>query len=262
MKKFLNVLKADLHRAFFSSGFIIGIITTFAVFCFGSVGMVTTATSAVMGFNNTYKYNNISQLFSLTATFAYSASFCVDWQSRFDYLLIARSKKNMYLLSKCLATVIAGGMSVALGALLYMGALCMIQPEILPPESLIEMQFSWQAFGDLLVQGKAGLFFGAYLLIIFLQAAFFACLGLTASAYLPNKYVAYIVPFILGFFMNQAANILKLPVWLDPIKLATAKVTRTPTTTILLGAMALYFSLTVVCMWIFIRRAKRRLANG
>lgn len=262
MKKFLMILKADLCRAFFSMGFVTGIVSTIAIFYFGSIGMMAGGVSAVAAFNNTYKYNNISQLLILTATFTYSASFCIDWQTKFHYPLIVRSKTIAYALAKCLAAMIMGGLSVAVGAFLFIGCICMTQPDILPQAMEIEVEFSAQAFGDLLMMGKAGLFFSAYLYIIFLQAAFFSVLGLLVSAYLPNKYAAYISPFILGFVLNQIANVLRLPIWLDPVKLATASILNTPAATIICMATATYLSLIGICTILFTRKVKRRMSNG
>lgn len=62
MKNFLRMLKADFYRAFFSMGFVTGVASTIAIFYFGSIGMMAGGVSAIAAFNNTYKYNNISQL--------------------------------------------------------------------------------------------------------------------------------------------------------------------------------------------------------
>lgn len=262
MKNFLRMLKADFYRAFFSMGFVMGIVSTIAIFYFGSIGMMERGVSAIAAFNNTYKYNNISKLLILAATFAYSASFCIDWQTKFHYSLIIRSKTAVYALSKCIAVMVMGGLSVAAGAFLFIGCICMQQPDILPQAMEIEVEFSPQAFGDLLMMGKAGLFFLSYLYVIFLQAAFFSVLGLLVSAYLPNKYVAYISPFILGFAMNQIANVLRLPIWLDPVKLATAKILNTPAAMIIWMETATYISLIGICTILFARKVKRRMSNG
>ena len=233
-----------------------------AMFYFGSVGMISRDVSAVAAFNNTFKYNNISKLLILSATFAYAASFCTDWQTRFAFSIIIRSEKTAYALSKCVAAAVAGGLSVAAGAAVFVGYVCMTQQNILPEAIAIEMEFSNQAFGDLLVKGEAASFFLSYLYIIFLQASFFSSLGLAVSAYMPNRYVAYISPFALSFVLNQIANALDLPIWLDPVKLATANVLGTPASAILRMATATFLSLTVICDILFIRTVKRRIANG
>ena len=262
MKNLWGMLKADFYRAFFSMEFVIGIVSTIAIFYFGSIGMMERQASAVAAFNNTYKYNNISELLFLAATFAYSASFCTDWQTKFHYSLIIRGKTVSYALSKCIAAMVMGGLSVAVGAFLFIGCICMHQPDMLPSAMEIEVEFSPQAFGDLLMMGKAGLFFVSYIYVIFLQAAFFSMVGLLVSAYLPNKYAAYISPFILAFALNQIANAFNLPIWLDPVKLASVRIINTPAATILLIVTASYISLIGICVILFTCKVKRRIGNG
>lgn len=252
----------DVYRATHSSGFLIGIFSTLAIFCFGSVGMMSYNVSAVAVFNNTFKYNNISELLILSSTFAYAASFCIDWQSRFAFPIIIRSEKMAYSLSKCIVTSMIGGLAVAIGAAIFIGYVCVVQSSIMPEQYMIEVEFSSQAFGDLLVKGEAVLFFLSYLYIIFMQAVFFASLGLMFSTYIPNKYVAYIAPFGLSFMLNRIANIFQLPIWLDPVKLATAKILGVNTSTILWTATASFISLTIICNIIFIHNVNRRMSNG
>ncbi|HOQ02053.1 MAG TPA: hypothetical protein PK604_14810 [Acetivibrio clariflavus] len=224
--------------------------------------MISHNSSAVAAFNNTYKYNNISQLLILCATFAYASSFCIDWQTRFAFSVTIRSGKNSYALSKCVAASVAGGTAVAIGAALFISYICVTQPSILPKAIEIENEFSYQAFGDLLMQGKPSLFFLSYIYIIFLQASFFSSLGLTLSAYIPNRYVAYISPFCLCFMFNQVSNVFEIPIWLDPMRLAAAKVYYASTSAIIGITTATFISLTAICNLLFICTVKRRIANG
>ncbi|MFU0827029.1 MAG: ABC transporter permease [Lachnoclostridium sp.] len=252
----------DFYRAFHSVGFLVGILATVTIFCFGSVGMVSHNVSAVAAFNNTFKYNNISELLILSTTFAYVASFCIDWQTKFAYSIVIRSNKTVYALSKCIVSAVVGGLSVVIGAVIFIGCVCLTQTSILPEAIMIEVEFTNEAFGDLLLKGEALLFFLSYLYIIFLQAIFFSSLGLMVSAYLPNRYVAYIAPFTLSFMLNQVANVFDLPIWLDPVKLATARVYGKSTFVVLGMASGTFLCLTIVCDILFIRTVKRRIANG
>lgn len=254
------MLRADFYRAFHSAGFLIGAFATLGIFFFGYVGMG--ASSAVAAFNNDLKYNNINKLLFLCSAFAYSASFCTDWQTRFTVPLIVRSGKRSYTLSKCVAVAVAGGTSVVTGTAAFIAFVCATHEQILPSAVEIDNEFSYQAFGDLLVNGQPALFFLCYLLVLFLAAGFFSSLGLAASGFLPNKYVAYISPFALGFVLNQLANKLGLPIWLDPNMLATARILNSTTPAILRMAAVSFLSFTVLCDILFIQTAERRLANG
>lgn len=260
MKNFYAILKTDFFRAFHSRGFLIGTVAALGIFFFGYMGMGSA--SAVAVFNNDLKYNNISSLLCLCATFAYAAGFCTDWQTRFTVPLIVRSSRRSYLLSKCIAAAAAGGVSVAGGAAAFMVFLCATHTRILPTVNEIENEFSNQAFGDLLVNGNGVSFFLCYLCVLFFAAAFFSSLGLAASGFFPNKYVAYIAPFALSFLINQLANKFGFPVWLDPIRLATARVLGRPTPEILRMVVLGFTSFTVLFDGIFIYTVQRRLTNG
>lgn len=239
-----------------------GIVSTLVVFCFGSVGMTSHISSAVAVFNNAFKYNNIVNMLFLCATFAASANFCIDLQTRFALPLLIRSGRSSYAISKCISAAIAGGLTVSIGAAIFIIYTCVAQPSMLPDPNAITFEFANQAFGDLLAKRQTALFFACYLYVIFMQAAFFSSLGMLMSCYLPNKYVAYISPFALSFMLNQVANVCKMPIWLDPVKLATARIFGVPTSTTLCMVTGLFLSLTILCDVLFVRRAKRRMANG
>ena len=259
VKTLLHILKTDLHRGIVSAGFIIGVCATLAIYFFGSVGMMDNSTSAIMAFVNTYSYNNIIDLLFLSSTFAYSFSFSVEWQDGFFRHVVIRSNPSLYALSKCISTSISGGLSVALGTGIFMIYLCLFQPTVMPDVMTIDMEVI--VFKDVLSANHPILYFFAYLYIIFLQAMFFGLLGLTVSGYFPNKYVAYASPFILGFAMNQVANTLHFPNWMDPTKLALVRIYNTSAGKLLLVETAAFFTLITICTALFVGTVKGMIAN-
>ena len=261
MKNFFTILRTDFYRAFRSSGFLWGIISTFAIFLFGAIKNIYRDGAVVVDFIYVYR-NNITDLLILVATFAYSASFCADCQTRFLYPLTIRSEINTYTLSKSIVTAVMGGLSVATGTLMFILYLCIYEENILPPMYNFDIELSALAFCDLVLAGRTGLFFLCYFYAIFLQAAFWALLGLLISAYLPNKYVAYIGPFILGFGLNEIANVIDLPIWLDPAKLSALMIFRRPASQVIWILTVAFISYIVICTFLFIRKAKRRIDNG
>ena len=91
---------------------------------------------------------------------------------------------------------------------------------------------------------------------------FFGLLGLTVSGYFPNKYVAYASPFTLGFAMNQIANTLNFPNWMDPTKLALVRIYHVSVVKVLLIETTAFLILIAICSALFVRTVKRRIANG
>ena len=252
-------MKTDLHKAIISRNFIIGIVAAIAVMLVGSIGMVSPAVTAVLAFQNSYCYNNVIDLMFIADGFVYASSFAKEWQSRYHMENIVRCSPTAYALSKCVATAISSGLSISLGIAVYITGLCIHQPVLMPSQE--DISISVTTFKDLLLDGHMILFFLAYLYVIFLQAMFFSMLGLLASGFFPNKYVAYCTPFVAGFAMNQLTNSLNLPNWMDPVKLALARVYGTATIKVILVETSIFLLLTAVCSALFICVVKRRIAN-
>lgn len=146
------------------------------------------------------------------------------------------------------------------GTAIFILYLCISQPTVMPDAMTIDVEVT--AFKDVLSAGHPILYLLAYLYIIFLQAMFFGILGLTISGYFPNKYVAYASPFTLGFAMNQIANTLRLPNWMDPKKLALVRIYHASALKVLLIETAAFLILITICTALFVHTAKRRMANG
>lgn len=166
-----------------------------------------------------------------------------------------------YALSKCVATGLSGGASIALASVIFMAYTCAVSKSIMPVDGPINYGEVCM-FEDLTDAGSPVPFFLAYLYVIFLQGMFFSVLGLTVSGYFPNKYVAYATPFTLAFVINQAVNKLDLPNWVDPVKLALARLYSFSTVQALLIETGMFLLYTVICSALFVRVVKRRIANG
>lgn len=249
-----------MHRAVFSKNFFIGIVAAIAILFFGSIGMVSKNVTAVIAFEHAYGYNNIIHLLFLADTFAYASSFATEWQNGYFRFNIIRSNTTTYAMSKSVSTAISSGLSVSLGVAVYIIGLCITQPVIMPDSLAIQVEVT--TFNDLLEIGNPVLYFLAYLFIIFLQAMFFSVVGLLASGYFPNKYVAYATPFALGYAMNQLANAIGLPNWMDPVKMALARLYSLSAFKVILVETVVFFTLTAICSALFVRIVKRSVSDG
>ena len=113
MKSFFNLLKTDLYRAILSPYFLLGTLASLLVLCMGGVGMAEKTVPAVLAFEHSYAFNNVIDLLFLSSTLAYAAQFASEWQSGYYRPVVMRSSPTQYALSKCAATGIAGGLSLA-----------------------------------------------------------------------------------------------------------------------------------------------------
>jgi fumarate reductase subunit D len=95
---------------------------------------------------------------------------------------------------------------------------------------------------------------------VFLSAAFWSVVGLCASSYMPNKFVALCTPFIISFFLNRFTY--TFPIWLRLNRISEGMCKFNGTVISLAYATLVYTVLTTVAGLIFVKNAKRRLANG
>lgn len=262
---FFNLLKTDFRRAFLSIGFLIGAISSTAVLFYGYYGMYACIDFVdkrpVSCFINSFVWGNIIYLLFLTPPLAYSASFADDWQNGYFRPIIIRSGLKKYAISKCVTVSIAGGLSVAIGALIFISFLLIrgAGQEFHYSEGGINTS----AFRDILAAGKPLLFFLCYIYITFLQAMFWASLGLLSSAYYPSKYVAYATPFVLGYVFHQVATSnIGIPNWLNPVTMATGRMFHISAWKVLMWETAFFLMLTVTSSVLFVRKLKRRIADA
>ena len=256
--KFWRLLKTDLYRAFISFGFLLGAVVSAAILFYGS--LQDSSSNAVIRFLNSFVWGNVIDLFFLADSLAYSACFASEWQSGFYRPIIARSNPRAYALSKCISTAIASGASVMVGVAAFIAYICINCAEIVPEANVIYGEVP--IFYEFLYADLPFCFFSAYLFIVFMQAAFFGVLGLCVSGYFPNKYVAYVSPYVFSFVVNQTANALKLPNNFDPVKMAMGRLFGA-SAAVVIGWIFIYFTLlTLLCSALFIRRVKRSVANA
>lgn len=253
------MLKVDLYRAIFSGGFIIGVVATIAIFYYGSIGMMSRFTCLVEAFTNSFQYNNITNLLILTSCFIYASSFATDCQTHFSIPLIARSNKNTYLLSRCISNAISSGLALVFGAVIFIGVSYFFQSNVLSAEYLSSVDVG--AFTDILLKGNVLGYFAGYIYVIFIQAAFFSSLGLCITSFVPNKYVAYVSPFALSFFFTQIVNAFDLPIWMNPVRLASARISGESTQYVLSVVTIFFVTMMLICFTIFFFKAKRRLSD-
>lgn len=236
-----------------------GVATSLLMLLCGSIGMVSDMRSAVAAFEYSYAHSNIIILMFVADTFAYSACFAEEWHSGYFRLSIIRSSPTAYALSKCVSTVISGGVSVTLGAVIFMIGLCFKQPQVMP----YYYETTLCLYNFLENVDHPFFFFGQYLMLIFLQAMFFSVLGLLATGYFTNKYVAYATPVTLAYAINRlTSEVLRWPVWTDPMRIVKARLFYLPVALQVLIPIVVFTGLTAICTALFVRAVKRRIANG
>jgi hypothetical protein len=190
------------------------------------------------------------------AAIPFVASFCSDWNTQYIRFMLARSSVRRYTWSKVTVCSVSSFTVVFLGLLFFLLFLSFLMP-VFPQD--IEAH-SYPPFGSLLTSGFP---MASLLLTLFIFAvgnSFWVICGLTLSAYLPNRFIAVLSPFVFSYFLEEVSS--GFPTWISLYHLTRVR------DVIGLGALPslIYFIfifglLIFICGLIFSHQVKRRVQN-
>jgi hypothetical protein len=136
-------------------------------------------------------YSNLFLLMiPILCTLPYTGAFADDINSRFVRVYLPRAGRLRYLASRTAAVALSGGIAVTLGVI----ALMLIYIIVFPPLGLAKA-------GVAMVGTMFSLF--QAIVLVFLNACFWAMVGGMAAAVIRNKYIAYACPFILYYVASS-----------------------------------------------------------
>ncbi len=132
-------------------------------------------------------------------------SFLNDYQSCYYRSSMLRSGKRNYMISKFLSCVTAGGLTLALGLVIFVLFLRMRFPLISENSSYLEL-YTDNAdtifTGELLKGGHYIGFFALYAFLAFLFGAVWSAVGICVSAFITDRYVASFSPYVIQFVLD------------------------------------------------------------
>lgn len=207
MTAFLKALLADLRRRLFSPSFVIMTIVAALSYLVSSVDEMKYAWNS-KGVDVLYFWDmaqNIGYFTSLSilcCTALNCTSFLNDYHSYYYRSCVLRSGKLNYALSKYLSCVVTGGLTLALGLVIFILILRARLPLIAEDSSYLEMyvRSSNGIFtGELLKRGHYISFFAVYTLLAFLFGALWSGVGICISTFITDKYVASFSPYIIWY---------------------------------------------------------------
>lgn len=209
-------------------------------------------------FFNAFSFGGVfSEYFAaIMAAIPFAATYCQETDGGMSIYKISRCGKNAYARSKFLVASMLGGMTLFLGGLIFILALQIYLP-LVTPEQIFET--SWVPFSGVLTIENGWPYFAFVLYISFLGGAFWASVGLCASAYFPSRYVAICAPFIFRFILTQIGRLLNLPdgLRLEILLCAAGKIYSDAITLVAITAAILV--LIFLCYCLFAKRIERRL---
>ena len=207
MISFIKALSTDLKRRIFASSFAIMTVIAALSYLLSSIDEMKFAWD-YSGADVLYFWDiaqNIGYFTSLSilcCTALNCTSFLNDYHSDYYRNCVLRSGKLNYTLSKYLSCVITGGLTLALGLVLFILILRIKFPLIAENSSYLELYIrsSDSIFtGNFLRDGHYVEFFAVYTLLAFLFGALWSAVGICMSAFITDKYVATFSPYIIWY---------------------------------------------------------------
>lgn len=264
MMLFLKSLFTDLKCRIFSLGFATMTIVAAASYILSSVDelryMWNVKSCDVLFFwDMAQNIGYFTSLSILCCTAINCTSFLNDYHSNYYRNCVLRSGKLRYTLSKYVSCVVAGGLTLAVGLVIFIMILRVKFPLISEDSSYLELYVhsSDSIFtGELLKSGHYIGFFAVQALLAFLFGALWSAVGICMSAFITDKYVATFSPYVVWYTLRGV-----LPAFLRTERIFNGDYNMGGIGGSLLFAAIYFGSVIVVLGIIFCNKAGRRCEN-
>ena len=134
----------------------------------------------------------------------YASRFCGEYESGYHRLILSRMKLQQYARARIISVALSGGVIVAVPFLLVCLVAVYLATPLLPDAGTFEVAgVNALRVEEDIEMVKIGLTYGVGVMVAvkvllgFLFGAAWALIGLAFAAWMPNKYVSLIAPFVL-----------------------------------------------------------------
>ncbi|CAH1215439.1 hypothetical protein PAECIP111893_03970 [Paenibacillus plantiphilus] len=259
MKRTVGILSMDLKRAFGSSGFLLAILGVWLIYYAGAGSEIEYAPDVLLLFKYSTQASGFNKIIILCCVLPYTISYCIDWNSKYMRPVVIRVGSFRYALSKIIACGLSSAMAVVVGIILFIVPFAIHIPLVSPVAGNFEAFATGTLGGELLLDGQYVSYFVVYIYLAALAGAFWAIVGLCASAFMPNKFVALFLPFIGLYVLNFIT--VEFPIWLQLNEVTNGDVIIGGTTFSLIYATLLVGVLLAGVGLLFVKTTARRLSN-
>lgn len=261
MKQTSQLIVTDCKRAICSTGFVVAVIGIWAVFFWGAKGVMSYAPDILLMVEYAASGSGTNSLVLLFCVLPYTMSFCSDWDSKYIRMIVARVGPFRYTVSKFFSCFFSSWLATAAGILFFILPFSLILPLVSPDAENVQNYVAMSTLQEqMLGQGQFVLYFIIYIFLRSLHNGFWAAVGLCASAYIPNRFVAVFVPYI-GFFMLSFVTY-QFPTWLRLSKLGTADFTLGGVAFNIIYAILFFAVLLFIMGLLFFQTVKKRVSNA
>lgn len=242
---------------------IMGVILCICFDTWDQIPFLWTASESVDVFYywfNAFSFGGFYSVFVITmlACIPYAASFCEEYNSNILRTLLSKTNTKEYCMAKSFVTAISGGLSLAFGGSVFV---CMAAffTELVNRNRLSE--YNGLPYYKYLQEGNGIKYFLAVIFLLYLAGMLWSSIALLASAYIQNRYVVFVAPFIVSFFLVRVNSLLNLPSYMClNLLLQGRSIIGTEEKTLLITAIII---LLLVCFlhFLFYRKVERIVGN-
>ena len=193
-----NTILSSVRQSLCSARFALGAVFIALVLFLSSMDAVTEAFRAEdpldCGFHGKFILDaldgdGLTICLPIVCALPYAASFVDDVKTNFLKLYISRTSNRGYILGKAAGCLVSGGAVVVLGLWLAYGVSAAL---FSPLESPLDPDAPDPAYTMTLLRNCG---------LIFLSGGFWSLFGMTMSALMESKYIAYAAPFIIYYVL-------------------------------------------------------------
>lgn len=249
-------MKSATKQALFSKEFCIGLVGVVVAIFISSITDIIEVTRAegliFNGFHRTFINKAIASdemvlVLPVIAALPFTATFVNDIKSGFIKQYLHRTSRTAYIVGKCVACIISGGLVISLGVIVSYIIASLV---FMPMEEPVSKDAETYMFYIKLLK-KTGL--------MFLSGSVWSMCGLTIATLTNSKYMAYASPFIIYYIL-----IILYERYFKNLYVLYPKEWTNPSAKWILGefgAVILHLGLILVISIVFFGIAKRRISQ-
>lgn len=209
MKLFTQCLSVDLRRSVLSGRFLAATIG-FSILLCANLPLEPWPQEATYLFSISYKYG-FYIFFFLCAAIPYARSYLADIDADYILNIVRRTSLLTYSLSKCIAVMVSGGLSVIVATGIFLAYLFIRFPAV------SDVTISYSGWDVLISQYSALHYIAVKTLLTAVTGGNFAVVALVISTVIKNSFVVLAMPVLIYYLINELVMLFEIPMWCNMI---------------------------------------------
>ncbi len=256
MKKNLLELKRHLFSPVFAITILVALVVMVYPIYDAIKGIFVLPQSYLYYIGGVHTFGTFDLFAPIIATMPCATTFYNDFGTGYCKLILPRTSRIKYLLSKISICGITGGLAIFIPNLvLYIYLWIFGKPHLSDTYIMLEnsifenIEFANNGLNVMLI----------LLLLSFLFGTVWSLVGLAASAFFPNKYVSFVAPFMIYFALSTALSLTDESLVFSPMNMLYPNYSQIPS---IIFCFIYQLVLIIVSATTFLICAYRRLKNA